>query len=78
LQHRELEAKGQLVSDSMASLGRALGIDLPLGNAVVNLAAEGPLTRPMATADLLARDVAMKDFHFGRVLVSATLDSQFN
>ena len=74
----QLQADGHLNSENMETLGKAIGIVLPRGFAEVKLKARGPLTRPRVTADMLAQEVRLAPYSFGRLLVSAELDSALN
>ena len=78
LDRLQLDADGRLVSGQIATLGHALGIPLPQGQAEVKLTAHGALSHPEASADLLAQEVQMASYTLGRVLVSARLDADYN
>jgi translocation and assembly module TamB len=64
-----------LTSARLAELGTVLGVEMPAGSGSVKLSCEGPWSHPTAKVQLLAQDLAWRQFKFGRLLADADLDS---
>jgi autotransporter translocation and assembly factor TamB len=70
------QAAAQLRWSGLESLESWLGRRLPSGSGILNLSCEGPFGKPSATADLLAREMAVGEHPLGHLTASAQLDRQ--
>lgn len=73
---KELDLKGSLSTRQLAETGNLFGIELPSGQATLNLNAGGAWNQPQLKAILLGENLVLGRHPLGRLLAEATLDQK--